>query len=185
MEDISLHILDIAENSFRAGAGRVEITVVEDLAADRLTVEIVDDGKGMDARMAAQVTDPFVTTRTTRTVGLGLPLFAQAAQEAGGRLVVESELGRGTRVFAEFEYGHIDRKPIGDISETLVALICGYPALNLQYRHLFAEREFVLDLAELRGELEEVPLDDLQVVVWLRSEIHRALEELRTTPELA
>ena len=136
MQDLSLHILDIAENSIAASATRITIRLVEETRRDSLLLEIRDNGKGMDERMRQEALDPFFTSRTTRKVGLGLPLLAQAAREGGGRLELESEPGRGTTVRAVFRLSHPDRKPLGDIAETLETICSGRPDLDLQFEYL-------------------------------------------------
>ena len=123
MREIALHVLDVLQNAAEAGATRVELTIDEDQPGDRLTITLHDNGRGMDAATLAQVTNPFFTTRTTRHVGLGLPLFAAAAERAGGQLVVESEPGQGTRVLATFGYFHPDRQPLGDLAGYTVGLL--------------------------------------------------------------
>jgi hypothetical protein len=135
MEDLSLHILDVVENSLAASASRIEIRIVEDTARDVLSLEIADNGKGMDAQAQGKALDPFFTTRTTRRVGLGLPLLAQAAQEAGGSIDVASEPGRGTTVKAEFRLSHPDLKPLGDVAETLRTILAGRPELTLRFEY--------------------------------------------------
>ena len=134
MQDLSLHILDVAENGVTAGATLVRITVVEDLAADRLTVEIGDNGPGMDPAFAAKVLDPFVTTRTTRKVGMGLSLFQQAAQAAEGDLEIDSSPGVGTTVKVFMKHSHIDRKPMGNLAETFYHADSGQPGCGLCVR---------------------------------------------------
>jgi signal transduction histidine kinase len=136
MQDLSLHILDIVENALTASATRIEIDIVEETARDLLTLRITDNGKGMDTEMRAKALDPFFTTRTTRRVGLGLPLLAQAAREAGGSLELSSEPGQGTTVFARFQLSHPDRKPLGDMGETLRAILIGRPELDLKFEHV-------------------------------------------------
>ena len=130
MEDLSLHILDIAENSIMASAGKIEIKIDEDDAADLLTLEISDDGRGMDEQMLKKALDPFFTTRTTRRVGLGLSLLAQAARESGGKMDVSSRPNEGTRVRATFRLSHPDCKPTGDIAETIQTLVLSHPEIN-------------------------------------------------------
>ena len=125
MQDISLHVLDVAENGVGAGASLVRISVVEDTLADVLRIVIEDNGRGMEPQFLAEVFDPFVTTRTTRRVGLGLPLFRQSAHEAEGDLVVDSVAGVGSRVSAWMKHSHIDRRPMGNMTETMVTLIRG------------------------------------------------------------
>ncbi len=125
MKDLSLHILDLVENAIAAKAKKIEISIQEEPKEDRLVIEIKDDGMGMDQEVSQKATDPFFTTRSSRRVGLGLSLMAQAAQEAGGRLRIESELEKGTKVVATFQYHHIDRKPLGDMIETMTTLLLG------------------------------------------------------------
>ncbi len=155
MEDLSLHILDVVENSIRAKASRVEIKVVEDIIKDLLTIEIKDNGLGMDGETVKKVLDPFFTTRTTGKVGLGLPLLSQAARESGGDMEIESKVGRGTRVKATFSYSHIDRKPLGDMEMTLSALIAGNPEVDFIYEHKKDESEYCLDTKEIRASIKK------------------------------
>lgn len=135
MQDLSLHILDIVENSIAASARRIEIRIAEDTRQDLLSLEIQDDGQGMDAEAQKKALDPFFSTKTTRRVGLGLPLLAQAARETGGSLQLESEPGGGTTVKAVFQLSHPDRKPLGDIAETLRTILAGRPELDLQFEY--------------------------------------------------
>jgi anti-sigma regulatory factor (Ser/Thr protein kinase) len=135
MQDLSLHILDIVENSIAASADRISIRIVEDTRADSLALEIADNGRGMDPEMQKNALDPFCTSRTTRRVGLGIPL-AQAAREGGGTFELESEPGRGTTVRAVFQLSHPDRKPLGDIAQTLQMILCGRPDLDLTFEYL-------------------------------------------------
>lgn len=135
MEDLSLHILDVAENSISGSAKRVEIRIDEDPEKDVLTIEIKDDGKGMDEQTRQKALDPFFTTRTTRRVGLGLSLLAQAARESDGKIELDSKPGQGTTVKATFRYSHPDRKPMGDIHETIRTLVVGHPEIDFLYEH--------------------------------------------------
>jgi len=135
MEDLSLHILDIAENSISASAKRIEIRINEDQAQDLLTIEIKDNGKGMDEQALQKVLDPFFTTRKTRKVGLGLSLLAQAARQSDGRIEINSGPGKGTTVKAVFRFSHPDRKPVGDIPETIRTLVAGHAGIDFLYEH--------------------------------------------------
>lgn len=135
MEDLSLHILDIAENSIAAQARKIEIRIEEDQEKDLLTVEISDDGKGMDEQMLTKALDPFFTTRTTRRVGLGLALLAQASRESDGTIEIDSKPHRGTTVKAAFQYHHPDRKPIGNMQETIQTLVIGHPEIEVLFEH--------------------------------------------------
>lgn len=167
MRDISLHVLDICQNSLAAGAGRVEIRVDEQPEEDRLTVSVHDDGRGMDARQLARSCDPFYTTRTTRPVGLGLPFFRMAAELTGGRFAVSSAQGNGTTVRADFVRSHIDCLPLGDMAATLTALVAGSPKVDFFYIRMFDGRRFEMDTRRMRGVLGEVPLDAPEVLEWL------------------
>jgi len=135
LEDISLHILDIVENSIAVSANKIEITVTEDMEKDLLSVEIKDNGRGMDEGALKRALDPFFTTRTVRKVGLGLPLLAQAARGSGGDIEIESEVGEGTRVRATFKLSHPDLQPLGDIAETMKILRVANPEIEFVYRH--------------------------------------------------
>jgi len=134
MEDLSLHILDIAENSIAAGAGRVVILINENERRDILTLRITDDGRGMSRTILERALDPFFSTKGKAT-GLGLAFLSQAAEQCGGRLSVAARPGRGTRVFARFRYRHIDRPPLTRMVETLTTLVVGHPEVDFRYRH--------------------------------------------------
>jgi signal transduction histidine kinase len=135
VEDLSLHVLDIVENSTRAGATRVDIKITEDYERDLLTIEIGDNGAGMDDDMKAKLLDPFFTTKTTRRVGLGLPLLAQAARDTEGELEINTAPGEGTTVRASFKHSHPDRKPLGDMLLTVKTVVLSNPELVLTYEH--------------------------------------------------
>ncbi len=151
MEDLALHILDIAQNSIEAGATEVGIDLVESPKEDQLEIVVRDNGRGMDPETVARATDPFFTSRTTRRVGLGLPLLAEAARAAGGSLTVESRPGEGSCVRAVFRFGHIDRAPVGDIETTLMVLFAGQSQIRIRFIHRVAGAEFELDSEALRA----------------------------------
>jgi len=158
MEDLALHILDIARNGVEAGATRVEIRVDEDAGADALRIVVADNGRGMDAATANRAVDPFFTTRETRIVGLGLPLLRQAAEAAGGSLTVDSAPGAGTRVTASFSLSHIDRAPLGDVETTVLVLLASHPDIDLDWTHRRGGREYSLSSADLRAALDGAAL---------------------------
>ncbi len=149
MEELSLHILDIVENSLDGGAKKVEIIIEENSANNRMTIEIRDDGRGMDEATLAKVFDPFFTTRKVRKVGLGLPLLKQAAEAAGGELKVESQLGLGSVVRADFQLDHIDRQPLGDIIQTMRLLVATHPEIQFIYKHCYDGEELCFDSQEI------------------------------------
>ncbi len=179
MEELSLHILDIIENSTRAGAGLIEITIVEATDRDKLMIEITDDGSGMDEETLGRIMDPFYTTRTVRRVGLGIPLLAQAARAAEGSCTVESRVGDGTRVTAEFRLNHIDRQPLGNMGETMATAIAGNPELDFVYTHRIDDENYRLDTRELRLVLDGVPLNSAPVIAFIRNDIAEALAEMK------
>lgn len=163
MTEISLNILDVAENSTRAGASLVNIRVEADTAADRLTVAIEDNGCGMTREQVEHVTDPFFTTRTTRKVGLGVPFFKYAAESTGGSFTIESEPGKGTTVTAVFVLSHIDRMPLGDISSTIHTLIVYHPETDFCYTYRYNSKTFTLDTRQFREILGNVPFDTPEI----------------------
>ncbi|CAG0929598.1 hypothetical protein TFLX_01386 [Thermoflexales bacterium] len=176
MRELSLHLLDIAENGVTAGAQNITITIVEDLRTDRLELTVEDDGRGMDAVMVAQVTNPFSTTRTTRKVGLGIPLLKLAAEMCAGGLVVESTPNVGTKLSVNFQRSHIDRMPLGDVTGTLLSLLVGWPQVHWVLRYRVDEEEFVFDDAPIKTELGEVlPLSDPEVIGFLRGALREGI----------
>jgi len=152
MEDISLHILDIVENSIAAMAKRIEIRIDEDRAGDLVTIEIKDDGKGMDQHTLKKAIDPFFTTRTTRRVGLGLSLLAQAAKDSEGTFDLNSKPGEGTTVSATFRMSHPDCKPLGDMSQTMQVLVMSHPEIDFLYEHKSDNSTYRFDTREISRE---------------------------------
>jgi len=152
MEDLSLHILDIVENSIAAMARRIEIRIDEDMAKDLLTIEIKDDGKGMDEQTLKKALDPFFTTRTTRRVGLGLSLLAQAAKDSEGTFDLSSRPGEGTTVNATFRLSHPDCKPMGDIGQTMQVLVISHPEIDFLYEHKSDNSTYRFDTREISRE---------------------------------
>jgi hypothetical protein len=136
MEELALHVLDVAENSIAASASLLEVSVVEDGAGDRMVIEIADDGRGMTPETLARVTDPFYTTKPGHPTGMGVPMFAQAARDAGGDFEIESAPGEGTRMKATFRLSHPDRMPLGDLWETMAVLICSHPEVSYVCSHV-------------------------------------------------
>lgn len=178
MEDLSLHILDVAENGVTAGASLVRITIQEDVAGDLLQIVVEDNGRGMEPDFLARVLDPFVTTRTTRKVGLGLSLFQQSAQEAGGDLTVESTVGQGTRVTVVMSHRNIDRKPMGNMAETVLTLVEGNPHVDFVYSHEKDGTGYALDTREIRAVLGDIPINHPEVTALIRDNLRTGLAEL-------
>ena len=178
MEDLSLHILDIAENSLNAGATEVSITIDEDTQSDLLTVEVMDNGKGMDTDTSHNVMDPFYTTRTTRSVGLGLPLLNESARSANGSVKVASVPGKGTTVTATFQLSHIDRKPLGRMADTITAIIAGHPDVDVSYRHERDGASVVLETKDIRERFEDLPLSSTRVLGFIREYLTQEEDDL-------
>ncbi|MBM4352121.1 MAG: ATP-binding protein [Deltaproteobacteria bacterium] len=178
MEDLSLHILDVVENAIAAKARRIEISVLEEIEEDRLTIEIKDDGIGMDEEVRQKAADPFFTTRTSRRVGLGLSFLAQAAEEAGGKLEIESRPGDGTKVRATFQHGHIDRKPLGSMSETMVMLFLGNPDVDFHYNHMKGEKSYTLKSQWMRERFPDQSYMAPDAIQWLRKHLQEGLSEI-------
>ena len=179
MKELSLNILDIAENSTKAGADLVEILIDETDTA--LTLTIADDGCGMTEEILKGVTDPFYTTRTTRKVGMGIPLLKFAAQMTGGDLKItsrhESEYAdHGTTVTASFFKNHIDFTPLGDVISSITTLIQGHPTTDFRFLHKSESAEVAFDTREVRAVLEDVPLDNFEVLIWIKENLTEQYE---------
>ena len=175
MREISLHIMDIAQNSVRAQASLIVIRLLADSSRDRLRVEITDNGTGMSEEMVAHVTDPFVTSRTTRRVGLGLSLLQAGAEGTGGTFSVTSELGKGTTVDAQYVMSHLDRPPIGDFAGTAESLMVCNPELDFLIEVKLPDQEepAALDTREIRDLLgADVRLDEPEIASWIRENLH-------------
>ncbi len=179
MLELSLHILDVLQNSIEAGAKRIELCIDEDQREDILRITVRDDGRGMSREMSQKVLDPFVTTRATRHVGLGLPLLAAAAQRCNGELSVDSTLGVGTTVTATFQLSHIDRAPLGNLVSTLLAVMLSDQDVDLHYTHCVDGRLFELDTRDVRSALGPVPLSHPKVRDWLKSTLKVGLASLQ------
>jgi anti-sigma regulatory factor (Ser/Thr protein kinase) len=180
LRELSLHILDIAENGVTAGADCIQILVDEARQDDHLEIVIQDNGSGLPPEKRQKLTDPFVTSRTTRRVGLGLSLLAAAAQRCEGDLEVTSEAGKGTRVVATFQYNHIDRAPLGDIASTITTLIMGNSEVDFVYNHIIDGREFSLDTREVKAEMPDLSLTDPMVIHQLTRTIRNSLRQLES-----
>lgn len=175
MKELSLNILDIVENSIKAKAEIVEITIIDNNKDFSITIK--DDGCGMNEATLLSVSDPFYTTRTTRKVGMGIPFFRFAAEQTGGTLTITSKhidefpADHGTTLTATFDKSHIDFTPLGDIISTMVTLIQGHPNVDFVLRHQIEDKIIMLDTRELRAVLEDVPLDTFEVLEWIKKNL--------------
>ncbi|MCL2108045.1 MAG: ATP-binding protein [Oscillospiraceae bacterium] len=181
MTELSLNILDVAQNSIKAEAKLVELFVLIDTAKDILTIEINDDGCGMPADILEKVADPFFTTRDTRNVGLGVPFFKEAAESTGGSFSITSETGKGTRVKATFTLSHIDRMPLGDINSTVETLVFYNTHLDFHYKYHLDGEEFSLDTREIKELLEGQPIDAPEVKEFISGYLAENSNEINKT----
>jgi len=180
MDELSLNILDIAQNSIAANAKLVEIDVEEDDAADSLVIRVKDDGKGMSEEFLRTVENPFVTTRTTRKIGLGISFMKEAAEITGGSFGIKSKLGAGTTLTAEFVKSHIDRQPLGDLTGTMVALVTLNPGVDFALRYKVNENEFIFTTREVKEILgDEAELNTPMVAAFLDEYIRENLDNLQ------
>ncbi len=180
MKEISLNILDVVSNSVKAKAERIDILLTESMARNVLELAIIDNGCGMSPDFLSGVTDPFTTTRTTRKVGLGLPLLKMAALGCDGTFDITSQIGIGTTVKATFRLDHLDRMPLGNMAETMVTLISMCDSIRYVYTHKTDEGEFVFDSKEIADTLgSEIPLSTPEILAWISDYIKENLENIK------
>lgn len=183
MKELSLNILDIAENSVKAGAALTEITLDE--TDTSLTITIADDGCGMSEETLRAVTNPFYTTRTTRSVGLGIPLFILSAEQTGGSVKIESkqadasDASHGTKLVATYNKNHIDFTPLGDVVATLTTLIQGHPDTDFLFIHRKGGCEVSLDTRSVKEVLEGVPIDSYEVIKWIEDNLKEQYQSVK------
>ena len=183
MREIALHLLDIAENSVAAQSQSIRIEVIENLQSDLLSVSVTDDGRGMDEKTARRVLDPFYTTRTTRKVGLGIPLLKLAAEMSGGGLSLVTEPGKGTKVEATFRHSHIDRMPLGDLSATFLGLLVSYPHIHWSFIYQVTSKDglsnsFNFDDVELKKVLGDMPMTEPEILKFVRGMLEEGVGAL-------
>ncbi len=179
MKELSLHIMDIVENSIRGNAEMIRLTINENIKDNDLSIVVEDDGNGIPDALIQTITDPFVTSRTERRVGMGLSLFKASAERCSGHFSITSKEEVGTTVSVSYVYDHIDRAPLGDMAMTLSTLIAGYPDINLYYSHSINGNEFTFSTDETKEALGGVPLNEPQVLAYLKGAIRDALSEIK------
>lgn len=185
MRELSLHILDLVQNSIEAGANKVMLEIIEDMSnMDTLLIRVIDNGQGMDEETCKQVIDPFVTTRTTRRVGLGLPLIDMSTKRCEGYLTIASTLGSGTVVEALYKHSHLDRPPLGNIVETVKSIVIANPELNFSYCHTVDKSVFSVATQELIEILGDLPLIQPDVLVWLHEYLTYNISNLYSSRNL-
>jgi len=178
MKEISLHILDIAQNSIAAGASLVDILIEESHSEDLLCITIRDNGKGMKEELLSKVTDPFITTRKSRRVGLGLSLFKASAEACNGEFHIDSKLGEGTVVNAKYQYSHIDRPPMGDLAQTLVTLVACNPSLDFVCRYFVDNVSFTFSTYTIKEKLVDIPINHPNVIAWIQEYLNEGINSL-------
>lgn len=174
-----MHLLDIVENSISAQADTIRISVEEDHKNDQLVMKVEDNGRGMDKEMVARVADPFVTSRTTRKVGLGIPLLKAAAEACNGGLTIQSEPGKGTSVIVKFQHSHIDRMPLGDLSSTILPLVVGSPEIHWIFNYTVDGKTFSFDNQPIKETLDGIPLSDPLVLGYLREVLQTGIASVQ------
>lgn len=178
MNEISLFILDIVQNSFEAQAENVKISINEDRLNNKLIIEIIDDGCGIEEENLGKVVNPFYTTRTTRNVGLGLPLFKEMCENCNGSFEILSKKNKGTIVKGTMELNNIDRLPMGNIIETIFILIINDRNINIEYEHIVNEKNFYVNTKEIKEILKDVSIKQCDVMVWLKNYLIEGLQEI-------
>lgn len=179
MNDLSLHILDILQNSIHADACKISLTVDENMVEDYLQITIEDNGRGMSEEVLQKVTDPWFTSRTTRKVGMGIPLFRQTAIESGGFLKIESELNSGTKIIARFIHSHIDRPPLGDVANVFILTASSNIDIEFFLKYIYNGKEYNFDTAEVKEILEDTPFNDPQIIKIMINMIKSNLIDLK------
>lgn len=178
MEDLSLHILDVAENSIAAGARNIRITIAKDVSRDLLRIEVADDGKGMQPEELKMAANPSYTTKPDHKKGLGLSLLKEAATESNGRMEITSSPGQGTTVTAMFQASHPNCKPLGNMTDTIVALVTACEDVDVVYVHVWEGRKVVFDTKDIREELAGDPLQSAKARAVIRGYLSQEEDSL-------
>lgn len=178
MKELSLHIYDLLENSIAANATLIYLTINDSKTDNVYAFTIEDNGRGMSREFLAKVTDPWTTTRTTRKVGMGLPLIKMNTENAGGGTQIESEEGKGTTLKFWFQHNHIDRPPMGDIAGTIVMLCSQYQSIHFIYKHITDSGEYIFDTEEVKEALDGISIQEISVMRYLKEMIVENLIEI-------
>ncbi len=178
MNELSLHILDICQNSIKANATLIKIIINEDISQNVFSIIIEDNGCGMNEKTLSEVADPFFTTRTTRKVGMGVSLFKMAAEMADGDFVITSAINSGTKVKALFKHDHIDRAPLGTIEDTIGILVLNEAEIDIYYEHNYDGKNYVLDTREIRKVLDGIPFTNYDVIMWIKNNIKEGILDI-------
>ena len=178
MKELAMHVYDLMENSTAANSTLVKLTIRDSLKDNISAFTIEDNGKGMSPEFLARVTDPYTTSRTTRKVGLGLPLIKMNSENCGGGMKIESQVGKGTKLDFWFQHNHWDRPPMGDLAGTIVMLCAAHQDIHIIYRHITDEGEFVFDTDEIHEALDGMDMNDVKVYNWLKDMVQENLDEI-------
>lgn len=178
MKEISMHILDIAMNSIRAKSTLIEINIEDSKELNRLKISIKDNGKGMTSEMIKKVEDPFFTTRTTRKVGLGIPMLKESCERCNGFFNIQSSVGKGTLIECDFERDNIDRAPLGNMGDTIMAIIGALEDCELSYRHTTDNKAFVLNTSDIKELLGGGSIKDNEILLWIKEYVNENIENL-------
>jgi anti-sigma regulatory factor (Ser/Thr protein kinase) len=177
MKELSLHILDLVQNSIHANASLIRISIDESTIEDTYSIEISDNGSGMNEQTIKKVLDPFFTTKNKKT-GLGIPLLKQHAELTDGKFNIETELDKGTKVTAVFGHSHFDRQPLGDITGTITGLIRSYPEIDFEYKHKVNTSKFTFGTRDIREELEGISLASPEIINFIKEMLTENIREL-------
>lgn len=176
MKDISLHILDIAENSINANATKIEIDICK--CGNQLKIRICDNGKGMSDEFLKKVDDPFTTTRTTRKIGLGIPFFKMNAEMTGGNFLIDSKLGQGTTVEANFVFDSVDRIPLGNVAETMVALLSNNEDIDFVLKYEIENNVYSFDTKQLDDELDGISRSNPEILYFIKEMLNDNIKNI-------
>ena len=179
MNELSLHILDICQNSIKADANLINIIIEEDTKNDFFKVLIGDNGNGMSEKTLSEVSDPFFTTRTTRKVGLGISLFKMACELCDGKFTITSEVNVGTKLIAEFKNNHIDRAPLGDIEDTLCVLLLNELEIDIYYEHIINDKNYIFDSRVVKEVLDGISFTNYDVMKWIKANIKEGIYAIK------
>lgn len=178
MNELSLHILDICQNSIKANSSLIKIIINEDVKSNIYEILIKDNGIGMNAKTLSEVADPFFTTRTTRKVGLGVSLFKMAAEMTEGSFDIHSEENKGTIVSANFKHNHIDRAPLGNIADTISILVLNEANIDIYYEHKYGNKNYIFDTRKVKDVLDGIPFTNYEVIKWIKNNIKEGILDI-------
>jgi len=182
VEDLCFHLLDLVQNSVAAGARNIRLTVIASAIRDSLTLEVSDDGRGMDRQTLLKVQDPFFTSKSFKKVGLGIPLLKATAQLCRGDFRIASSVGRGTTVRARLQKSHLDCPPLGNLEETLLSLLVSLDPINIQFTYRSENGKFAVASADIRRQVGDLHFSHPEIYQFLKQYIHEGLGRVLSPP---